>query len=135
MLKKTIVYHDYDGNERSENFYFNLSKAEVMEMEFSFTGGMTNVIEQMVNTQDTARIMELFKKIIMAAYGEKSADGKRFMKIGPDGRRLAEGFVETEAYSELFMELVSDPKKFADFIAAVIPALPADAKAALAAAE
>ena len=135
MLKKTIVYYDYDGNERSENFYFNLSKAEVMEMEFSFTGGMTNVIEQMVNTQDTARIMELFKKIIMAAYGEKSADGKRFMKIGPDGRRLAEGFVETEAYSELFMELVSDPKKFADFIAAVIPALPADAKAALAAAE
>lgn len=135
MLKKTIVYNDYDGNERSENFYFNLSKAEVMEMEFSFTGGMTNVIEQMVNTQDTARIMELFKKIIMMAYGEKSADGKRFMKIGPDGRRLAEGFVETEAYSELFMELVSDPKKFADFIAAVIPALPADAKAALAAAE
>lgn len=135
MLKKTIIYHDYDGNERSENFYFNLSKAEVMEMEFSFTGGMTNVIEQMVNTQDTARIMELFKKIIMAAYGEKSADGKRFMKIGPDGRRLAEGFVETEAYSELFMELVSDPKKFADFIAAVIPAIPADAKAALAAAE
>lgn len=135
MLKKTIVYHDYDGNERSENFYFNLSKAEVMEMEFSFTGGMTNVIEQMVNTQNTARIMELFKKIIMAAYGEKSADGKRFMKIGPDGRRLAEGFVETEAYSELFMELVSDPKKFADFIAAVIPALPAEAKAALAAAD
>lgn len=135
MLKKTIVYYDYDGNERSENFYFNLSKAEVMEMEFSFTGGMTNVIEQMVNTQDTVRIIELFKKIIMAAYGEKSADGKRFMKIGPDGRRLAEGFVETEAYSELFMELVSDPKKFADFIAAVIPALPADAKAALAAAE
>lgn len=135
MLKKTIVYHDYDGNERSENFYFNLSKAEVMEMEFSFAGGMTNVIEQMVNTQDTARIMELFKKIIMAAYGEKSADGKRFIKIGPDGRRLAEGFVETEAYSELFMELVSDPKKFADFIAAVIPALPAEAKAALAAAE
>lgn len=135
MLKKTIIYHDYDGNERSENFYFNLSKAEVMEMEFSFTGGMTNVIEQMVNTQDTARIMELFKKIIMAAYGEKSADGKRFMKIGSDGRRLAEGFVETEAYSELFMELVSDPKKFADFIAAVIPALPAEAKAALAAAE
>lgn len=135
MLKKTIVYHDYDGNERSENFYFNLSKAEVMEMEFSFAGGMTNVIEQMVNTQDTARIMELFKKIIMAAYGEKSADGKRFMKIGPDGRRLAEGFVETEAYSELFMELVSDPKKFADFIAAVIPALPAEAKAALATAE
>lgn len=135
MLKKTIVYHDYDGNERSENFYFNLSKAEVMEMEFSFNGGMTNVIEQMVNTQDVVRIMELFKKIIMAAYGEKSADGKRFMKIGPDGRRLAEGFVETEAYSELFMELVTDPKKFADFITAVIPASQSDVKAALAAAE
>lgn len=135
MLKKTIVYRDYDGNERSENFYFNLNKAEVMEMEFSFSGGMTNVIEQMVNTQDVTRIMELFKKVIMAAYGEKSADGKRFMKIGPDGRRLAEAFVETEAYSELFMELVTDPKKFADFITAVIPTLPEDAKAALATAE
>lgn len=135
MLKKTIVYHDYDGNERSEIFYFNLSKAEVMELEFSYNGGLTNVVEQMVNTQDAVRIMELFKKIIMAAYGEKSADGKRFMKIGPDGRRLAEAFVETEAYSELFMELVTDPKKFADFIAAVIPASKADVKAALAAAE
>lgn len=129
MLKKTIVYHDYDGNERSEDFYFNLSKAEVMEMEFGITGGMTKLIEQMVNTQDTARIMEMFKKIIMAAYGEKSTDGKRFMKTGADGRRLAEGFIETEAYSELFMELLSDPKKFADFIAAIVPAAAADAAA------
>lgn len=129
MLKKTIVYHDYDGNERSEAFYFNLSKAEVMEMEFGITGGMTNLIEQMVNTQDTARIMEMFKKIIMMAYGEKSTDGKRFMKTGSDGRRLAEGFIETEAYSELFMELLSDPKNFADFIAAIIPATPAAASA------
>lgn len=122
MLKKTIAYTDYDGNERSEVFLFNLSKAEVMEMEFGITGGMTKMIDQMVNTQDTARIMEMFKEIIMKAYGEKSPDGKRFMKTGPDGRRLAESFIETEAYSELFMELLTDPKKFADFIAAVIPA-------------
>lgn len=121
MLKKTIVYTDYDGNERSEVFLFNLTKAEVTEWEYGITGGMTKMIEQMVNTQDTARIMDMFKEIIMKAYGEKSPDGKRFVKTGPDGRRLAEGFIETEAYSVLFMELLSDPKEFAKFIEAVIP--------------
>lgn len=135
MLKKEITYMDCDGNTRTETFYFNLSKAEVLELEFGYTGGMTRMIEQLVNTQDIPKIMEIFKKIIMMAYGEKSLDGKRFTKTGSDGRRLAEGFVETDAYSELFMELVSDPKKFADFISAVIPALPDEAKAALAAVE
>lgn len=135
MLKKEITFMDCDGNERTETFFFNLSKAEVLELEFGYTGGMTRMIEQLVNTQDIPKIMEIFKKIIMMAYGEKSLDGKRFTKTGPDGRKLAEGFVETDAYSELFMELVSDPKKFADFISAVIPSLPDEAKAALAAAE
>lgn len=120
MLKKTIKYTDYDGVERTEDFYFNLSKAEVMEMEYGTTGGLTKMIEQMVNTQDVSRIMELFKRIIVASYGEKSLDGKRFVK-SPE---LATQFTQTEAYSELFMELLKDPQKFADFINAIIPTVP-----------
>lgn len=130
MLKKTITFTDYDGNERKEDFYFNLSSAEIMTWEYGVTGGMTKVIEQMVNTQDTGRIMAMFKEIVMMAYGEKSTDGKRFIKTGPDGRRLAEQFIETEAYSVLFLELLSDPQKFADFIAAIIPAQPTNTSAA-----
>lgn len=120
MLKKTIAYKDYDNNDRVEDFYFNLSKAEILEMEYGTTGGMTKIIEQMVATQDTARIMKMFKEIIMRAYGEKTLDGKRFMK-SPE---LSEAFTQTEAYSELFMELVQDPEKFAQFIKAVIPDIP-----------
>ena len=120
MLKKTIAYKDYDNNDRVEDFYFNLSKAEILEMEYGTTGGMTKIIEQMVATQDTARIMKMFKEIIMRAYGEKTLDGKRFVK-SPE---LAEAFTQTEAYSELFMELVQDPDKFAQFIKAVIPDIP-----------
>ena len=131
MLKKTITYTDYDNNERTEDFYFNLSRAEVMELEFGYTGGMTKLIEQMVNTQDTARIMEMFKKIIMASYGEISLDGKKFIK-SPE---LALAFTQTEAYSELFMELLQDPKRFAEFIAAVIPSAHMDAGAIEAAAK
>ena len=120
MLKKTIAYKDYDNNERVEDFYFNLSKAEILEMEYGTTGGMTKIIEQMVATQDTARIMKMFKEIIMRSYGEKSLDGKRFIK-SPE---LAEAFIQTEAYSNLFMELIQDPEKFAQFIKAVIPDIP-----------
>ena len=120
MLKKTIAYKDYDNNERVEDFYFNLSKAEILEMEYGTTGGMTKIIEQMVATQDTARIMKMFKEIIMRSYGEKSLDGKRFIK-SPE---LAEAFIQTEAYSNLFMELIQDPEKFAQFSKAVIPDIP-----------
>ena len=120
MLKKTIAYKDYDNNERVEDFYFNLSKAEILEMEYGTTGGMTKIIEQIVATQDTARLMKMFKEIIMRSYGEKSLDGKRFIK-SPE---LAEAFIQTEAYSNLFMELIQDPEKFAQFIKAVIPDIP-----------
>lgn len=120
MLKKTIRYMDYDNNERVEDFYFNLSKAELLEMEYGTAGGMTKIIEQMVATQDTERIMKMFKEIIMRSYGEKTLDGKRFVK----SRELSEAFTQTEAYSNLFMELIQDPEQFAQFIRAVIPDIP-----------
>ena len=101
MLKKTIQYVDYNGVERKEDFYFNLSKAEVTEMELSVDGGLANMLEQIVNSKDNKRIVELFKNIILKAYGEKSPDGRRFMK----SEEISQAFAETEAYSELFISL------------------------------
>lgn len=121
MLVKTIEYEDYDGNKRKEDFYFNLSKAELMEMELSETGGLENLIKEIINTQDTPKIIELFKKIILKAFGVKSADGKRFVKTDMDGNPLWRQFVETEAYSELFMELSTNADSAAEFINKIIP--------------
>lgn len=117
MIKKTISYVDYDGNEREEDFYFHLTKAELTELQFSTSGGLEKMIRNIVQTKDVPRIIEIFKKIIIASYGEKSADGRRFMK-SPE---ITENFTQTEAYSKLFMELSTDADKAADFINGVIP--------------
>lgn len=118
MLKKTITYTDYNGTERTENHYFNLSKAELTEMELSTTGGFAEMIQNIIDAQDGPAIMKIFKDIILKAYGEKSPDGKRFIKSD----ELSTAFSQTEAYSELFMELVTDAEKAADFVNAIIPA-------------
>lgn len=117
MLKKTMTYTDYDGNQRTEEFYFNLSKAEVMEWELGTAGGMQKMIERIVAEQDTKRIVELFKELILKAYGEKSADGKRFVK----SKEITEAFAQTEAYSDLFMELSTDSEAAASFINGIVP--------------
>lgn len=117
MLRKPISYVDYDGNQRKEDFFFNLSKAELMEMEMGTTGGMKRLLDRIVEAQDAKRIMEIFKDIILRSYGEKSLDGKRFIK----SKELAESFAQTEAYSELFMELATDDKAAAAFINGIIP--------------
>ena len=117
MLKKTVTYVDYNGVERTEDFYFNLSKAEVTEMELSVEGGFSKMLEEIVKSNDNARILELFKEMVLKAYGEKSADGRRFVK----SKELSEAFSQTEAYSELFMELMSDDRKMAEFITGIIP--------------
>lgn len=120
MLKKTITYTDYNGNERKEDFYFNLSKAEIMEMEMSTTGGLAEMIQKVVATQDAPAIIKIFKDLVLKAYGEKSPDGKRFMKV-KDGVRLADSFAETEAYSNLFMELATDADAAAAFVNGIVP--------------
>lgn len=119
MLKKTITYTDYKGNERTEDFYFNLSKAEVMEMEMSTTGGLAEMINRIVAEQDQPAIIKIFKDLILKAYGERSADGKRFEK---KGGALAEAFSETEAFSILFMELATDADAAAKFVNGIVPA-------------
>ena len=117
MLKKTIKYTDYDGNEREEDFYFNLSKAEVTEMELSKEGGMSEYIKKISATQNGPELIKLFKEIIMKSYGEKSLDGKRFIK----NKELTEAFTQTEAYSELFVELASNADEAVKFINGIMP--------------
>lgn len=118
MLKKTIAYEDYNGVSRKEDFYFNLSKAEVMEMELGTTGGMAEMIRRVVAAQDTPTLISIFKDLIFKSYGEKSADGKHFIK----SKELSEAFSQTEAYSILFMELATDANAAADFVNGVMPA-------------
>lgn len=118
MLKKTITYVDYNGTERKEDFYFNLSKAEIMEMEMGTTGGMVEMINKIVAAQDAPAIIDMFKKMILKAYGEKSADGKRFIK----SKELSEAFSQTEAYSQLFMELATDADAASKFVNGIVPA-------------
>lgn len=117
MLKKTITYVDYDGEERTEDFYFNLTEAELMEMEMSSSGGLSNLIEKIVAERDGRRIIEMFKEIILSAYGEKSLDGRRFIK----NQELRDAFSQTDAYNKLFMELATDAKAASEFVEAIIP--------------
>ena len=117
MLKKTISYVDYDDNERTEDFYFNLTKAELLEMEFSAEGGMDKLVKSIISEQDRGRLMDLFKIIVHKSYGKKSLDGRRFMK-SPE---ILEEFVQTEAYDELFFELVSDAEYASEFARGILP--------------
>lgn len=118
MLKKTITYTDYNGSERTEDFYFNLNKAEITEMEMSTTGGLAELIQRIVAAQDVPAIIKIFKDLILKAYGVKSADGRRFEK----SEKLSTEFAQTEAYSILFMELATDADAAAKFINGIVPA-------------
>ena len=118
MIKKTITYMDYNQVERTEDFYFNLSKAEVMEMEMSTSGGLAEMITRIVADQDQPAIIKIFKDLILKAYGEKSPDGKRFVK----SEELSTAFSQTEAYSQLFMELATDAEAASAFVNGIVPA-------------
>lgn len=118
MLKKTIVYTDFNDVERKEDFYFHLSKAELVKMELGTTGGFVEMIEKIIAAQDHATLTTIFNDIILKAYGEKSADGRQFIK----SKELSEAFEQTEAYSILFVELITDAKKAAEFFNGIVPA-------------
>ena len=117
MLKKTITYIDYNGVERTEDFYFNLSKAEVLELEMGTTGGLTEMINKIVAAQDTPTLIKIFKDLVLRAYGEKSPDGNRFIKSD----EIRDAFSQTEAYSNLFMELATDAEAASKFFNGIIP--------------
>ena len=117
MLKKTITYTDYNGTERTEDFYFNLTKAEIMEMEMGVEGGLVEMINKIVAAKDAPAIIAIFKKLILKAYGEKSADGKRFIKSD----EISTAFSQTEAYSDLYMELATNADEAAKFVNGIVP--------------
>lgn len=117
MYKKTITYEDYNNVTRTEDFYFNLTQAELAEMEFGTSGGLADMLTQISKSMDQPSIIAMFKKIILAAYGVKSPDGKYFRK----NEEIRNDFMSTEAYSILFMELASDSDAASEFINGVIP--------------
>ena len=122
MIAKTIKYKDYNGVDREEKFFFNLTQAEITEMEMSVDGGLAETIKRVIDAKSQPEIIKIFKKLILKAYGEKSVDGKRFRKVDDEGRPLSVAFSETEAYSKLFMELATDDVKAVEFIEGIIPA-------------
>lgn len=117
MLKKTITYTDYDGLERTEEFRFNLNKAELVDMELTTAGTFSETMKRIIAEKDIIRIAKLFKELLLKSYGVKSDDGKRFVK----SQELSEAFSQTEAYSDLYIELLSNPEEAAKFFAEVAP--------------
>ena len=117
MIKKTVTYQDFNGVERTEDFYFNLTEAEIMELEIAEDGGFTSYIERLINAKDNATLMKVFKKLLLMSYGEKSADGRRFVK----NKEITDAFAQSQAYSDIFMDLTVDDKAASDFINGIIP--------------
>lgn len=117
MIKKTITYVDYNDVERTEDYYFHLTKAEVMKMQMGTTGGLAEMIQRIVAAQDMPTIIATFEDMVLKAYGVKSPDGKQFIK----NDELRAAFAQTEAYSQLFMELALDADKAAEFVNGIMP--------------
>lgn len=121
MLVKNIKYTDYNGVEREEKYYFNLSKAEAIDMELSKEGGFGEYVQKLVNANDIHSLIKVFKDLILLSYGEKSEDGKSFIKVNKDGHRLADDFAQTEAFSELYSELALNAEAGSNFIQGIMP--------------
>lgn len=117
MYKIERTYTDYNGNERKEEFWFNLTKAELVTMNLSEVGGLKAKLEKMMEKQDAPLIMATFRDILHRSYGEKSPDGRRFIK----NEELVTAFEQTEAYSDIFMDLCTNAQLAAEFAAGIIP--------------
>lgn len=117
MHKETVKYIDYNGVERTEDVYFNLSKAELMEMQLSTAGGFDTMINKLIKAQDQPTLVKVFKDIILRSYGVPSPDGRRFVKT----KELTEEFTQTEAYSDLYMKFITDSEASAKFINGIMP--------------
>ena len=117
MIKRTVKYVGYDGVERTGDYYFDLSEAELAEMEMSIKGGFASYIQAAIDANDPPTLMKIFKDMIMKSYGEKDPDGIHFRKSDD----ISTSFTQTKAYSIIFMELVTDAKKAAEFVNGIIP--------------
>lgn len=118
MIKITKTYIDFNGNERKEDFHFHLTEAEVMKMQLSTTGGLAEEIQRLISLQDGPAILAVFEDLVMKAYGVKSADGREFIK----NQALRDSFAQTQAYSDIYVELATDADKAAKFINGILPA-------------
>ena len=117
MIVKTVTYTDFNGNERTESFWFHLSRPELTEMLLGIDNNIETYIKTIIKSENYYEIVKIFKKLILEAYGEKSEDGRRFIKT-PE---KAKAFSETEAYSVLFTELTTNEEKASEFINGLIP--------------
>lgn len=127
MYAKKIASMNYNTGEKKERtYYFNLTKAELMEMQLSVDGGLQEYVQKIIETEKTPQLVELFKKLILMSYGEKSDDGMRFMKKAQDGHRLSDDFEQTDAYSELFTELATNSESATAFVNGILPSDIAD---------
>ena len=127
MIKKTVTYTDYNGEQRTETFYFHYTEAEILDMEMSEEGSFIDRIQRIIDAKDKTALMKLIKKFVIDAYGVKSEDGKRFMK----NDELKTAFLECPAYSDIFMEMVTNDEVAADFVNGVIPSTMKDRVAKL----
>ena len=118
MIAKTITYTDYNNVERTETFYFNLTKTELAKMELSAAGGYADRVQRIIDAKDIPSLTNVLNDLILNSYGIKSEDGRRFIK----SPQLSEEFSQTEAYNQLFMELITDDKKAANFVNGIVPA-------------
>lgn len=117
MFKETVKYTDFDGNPREEDLYFHLSPAEMTQLQYSVQGGLKNKLDEAMQKQDGKAMMSFFVQIVKKAYGRKSADGRRFEK----SEEIYADFEQTNAYTELFMKLVTDEAFTQRFVSAVLP--------------
>lgn len=118
MYKMTVNYTDYNGVERKEDHYFNLNKAELIRMEMSISGGFTEQINRIIEAQDAPSLISIFEDLIQKSYGVKTPDGKGFIK----NQKILDEFMATEAYSEVYMKLVTDSDEASKFVNGIIPA-------------
>ena len=117
MYNKTVTYKDYKGNTRTEDFYFNLNKAELVELELSTKGGLTVMMDRIIAAQDNTTLFKIFKDLVSKSYGVLSDDGRKFVK----NQEVLDDFMQTEAYSIIFSELATNAEAAAEFFNNVIP--------------
>ena len=124
MFSRTFEFKGYDGEMHKETWWFNLSETELYKLELGTVGGVNGMMNRMLREERPDKIVDMFEKIILTSVGERSADGRRFLKkprVGMPWGEVAEDFRETPAYDQLFLELVSDGKKLSAFLKGVIP--------------
>ena len=117
MLKKTVTYEDFNEVERTEDFYFHFTEAELTDMNLDENGGLAEKLQKIIDSKDVKQIKDYFKWIVLKAYGEKSDDGRRFMK----SEEISKAFEQTQAYSDIWMELATDEKAASDFVNGIMP--------------